>query len=73
VLDAYEQALNAVPSVDHRFRVEHAQILAHDDIPRFAQLGVIASMQASHQSSDRYWSGKMTATGRLAGGFRRSA
>jgi predicted amidohydrolase YtcJ len=52
VLDAYEQALRAVPTADHRFRVEHAQILHRDDIPRFAQLGVIPSMQTSHQTSD---------------------
>ena len=36
VLDAYEAALKAVPTADHRFRIEHAQILNHDDIPRFA-------------------------------------
>jgi hypothetical protein len=52
VLDAYEAALRAVPTADHRFRVEHAQILHRQDIPRFAQLGVIPSMQASHQTSD---------------------
>ncbi len=52
VLDAYEQALRAVPVADHRFRVEHAQILHRQDIPRFAQLGVIPSMQTSHQASD---------------------
>ncbi len=69
VLDAYEQALNAVPSVDHRFRVEHAQILAHDDIPRFAELGVIPSMQASHQTSDMYWIGKRLGPTRLYGAY----
>jgi hypothetical protein len=52
VLDAYEAALRAVPTADHRFRVEHAQILHRQDIPRFAQLGVIPSMQTSHQTSD---------------------
>lgn len=52
VLDAYEAALRAVPTADHRFRVEHAQILHRQDIPRFAQLGVIPSMQESHQTSD---------------------
>ena len=55
VLDAFEAALREVPVADHRFRVEHAQILHHDDIPRFAQLDVIPSMQGSHQSSDMYW------------------
>lgn len=54
-LDIFEAALDAVPTADHRFRVEHAQILTYQDIPRFAQLGVIPSMQGSHQTSDMYW------------------
>ena len=69
VLDAYEQALRAVPRADHRFRVEHAQILHYDDIPRFAQLGVIPSMQASHQTSDMYWIGKRLGPTRLFGAY----
>ena len=69
VLDAYEAALNAVPTADHRFRIEHAQILHHDDIPRFARLGVIASMQASHQTSDMYWIGSRLGAGRLLGAY----
>ena len=44
-----------VPTVDHRFRIEHVQVLDHADVPRFAQLGVIPSMQAVHQTSDMYW------------------
>ena len=55
VLDAFEAALREVPRVNHRFRVEHAQVLHPNDIPRFAQLGVIPSMQAVHQTSDMYW------------------
>lgn len=54
-LDVYEAALNAVPTADHRFRIEHAQILNFADIPRFAKLGVIPAMQAVHQSSDMTW------------------
>jgi predicted amidohydrolase YtcJ len=54
-LDAYEAAFKAVPTVDHRFRIEHVQVLDHADVPRFAQLGVIPSMQAVHQTSDMYW------------------
>ena len=69
VLDAYEKALNARPTADHRFRVEHAQILHQDDIPRFAQLGVIPSMQASHQTSDMYWIGKRLGPTRLYGAY----
>jgi len=55
VLDAYERALHSNPNADHRFRIEHAQLLAADDIPRFAELGVIASMQPTHCTSDMRW------------------
>jgi predicted amidohydrolase YtcJ len=55
VLDAYEAALDTVPTADHRFRIEHAQVLNFADIPRFAKLGVIPSMQAVHQASDMTW------------------
>lgn len=55
VLDAFEAALKEVPRADHRFRIEHAQILNYQDIPRFAELGVIPSMQGSHATSDMYW------------------
>lgn len=69
VLDAYEAALREVPTADHRFRIEHAQILHHDDVPRFAALGVIPSMQASHQTSDMYWAGTRLGEGRLLGAY----
>jgi predicted amidohydrolase YtcJ len=69
VLDAYDAALKVVPTADHRFRVEHAQIINHDDIPRFAQLGVIPSMQAVHQTSDMYWAGSRLGAGRLLGAY----
>lgn len=69
VLDAYEAALKAVPTADHRLRVEHAQILHYDDIPRFAALGVIPSMQASHQTSDMYWAGTRLGPVRLLGAY----
>ncbi|MCB0853822.1 MAG: amidohydrolase family protein, partial [Bacteroidetes bacterium] len=57
VLDQFEKAFEANPEAakDSRFRVEHAQHLHLDDIPRFAELDVIASMQAIHMSSDRPW------------------
>jgi len=69
VLDSYEAALKAVPTADHRFRVEHAQIIHSDDIPRFAALGVIPSMQASHQTSDMYWAGTRLGETRLRGAY----
>jgi len=57
ILDRYEMAFkeNPMKAGDHRFRIEHAQHLHPDDIPRFGRLGVIASMQAIHLSSDRPW------------------
>jgi hypothetical protein len=56
VLDQYEAAFRDFPGVkDHRFRVEHAQLLDEADIPRFAKLGVIPSMQGVHAPSDRPW------------------
>jgi predicted amidohydrolase YtcJ len=57
VLDLYKQAFDSMPekAVDHRFRVEHAQHIGLDDIPRFAEMNVIAAVQAIHMSSDRPW------------------
>lgn len=57
ILDRYEVAFNENPGQagDHRFRIEHAQHLHPDDIPRFSALGVIPAMQAIHMSSDRPW------------------
>ncbi len=57
ILDRYETALkeNQGKSTDHRFRIEHAQHIHPDDLPRFASLGVIPAMQAIHMSSDRPW------------------
>ena len=69
VLDAYANALAKVPTADHRFRIEHAQVINHDDIPRFAELGVIPSMQAVHQTSDMYWAGSRLGQGRLLGAY----
>ncbi len=57
ILDRYESAFKKLPekALDHRFRIEHAQHLHPEDIPRFAQLKVIPAMQAIHMSSDRPW------------------
>ena len=48
VLDAYERAATANPTRDRRHRVEHIETITRADIPRFAQLGVVASMQPYH-------------------------
>ncbi|MBX2962671.1 MAG: amidohydrolase [Cyclobacteriaceae bacterium] len=56
ILNRYEIAFKENPTVsDHRFRIEHAQHLHPQDIPRFGQLGVIPALQAIHMSSDRPW------------------
>lgn len=57
ILDRYEAAFKELPesTSNHRFRIEHAQHLHPDDIPRFAELQVIPAMQAVHMSSDRPW------------------
>lgn len=53
VLDIMEKQFDANPDKENlRWRIEHAQHLAPDDIPRFAELGVIASMQGIHCTSD---------------------
>jgi predicted amidohydrolase YtcJ len=56
VLDVYEETFAAHPEkTDLRWRIEHAQHLHPDDIPRFAELGVIAAMQPVHCTSDGPW------------------
>jgi hypothetical protein len=55
VLDAFASRLNAAGLVGLRPRVEHAQIVRPEDVPRFAQLGVIASVQPTHCTSDMPW------------------
>lgn len=53
VLDNYEALIAETNSRHLRHRVEHAQILRYEDILRFAELGVIPSMQATHATSDK--------------------
>lgn len=55
-LDAFTRAIQDVPGVkDHRLRVEHAQVVALEDIPRFAALNLVLSMQPPHCTSDMPW------------------
>jgi predicted amidohydrolase YtcJ len=69
VLDTYEKALGERPDVkDHRFRVEHAQVLDAADIPRFGRLGVLAAMQGIHCPSDRPWAPARLGDARIAEG-----
>ena len=68
VLDAFERAQKGEPS-SLRNRVEHAQIIALDDIPRFAELGVIASMQPTHATSDMNMAEDRIGSERIKGGY----
>jgi predicted amidohydrolase YtcJ len=52
VLDAFEKLAAKYPVRTSRHRIEHAQVIALDDIERFAKLGVIASVQPTHATSD---------------------
>ena len=74
ILDLYEQAFNAVPPNarkirEPRWRVEHAQIVDPVDIPRFAKLGVIPSMQPSHAISDLFFALSRLGIDRLAAAY----
>ena len=69
-LDAYERALKEAPTAkDARLRIEHAQVLTLNDIPRFARLGVIASMQPTHCTSDMVWAEKRLGFARIKGAY----
>jgi len=74
ILDEYEKALNAVPKSERkiaepRWRDEHSQIVNPIDIPRFAKLGIIPSMQASHAIGDLHFAPSRLGMKRLAGAY----
>jgi predicted amidohydrolase YtcJ len=74
ILDLYDQAFKAVPPEERkirepRWRVEHAQIVNSADIPRFAKLGVIPSMQPSHAISDLFFAPARLGMDRLASAY----
>lgn len=69
VLDAFEAAMKAHPDKkDVRFRDEHSQILDERDIPRFGRLGVIASVQGIHGTSDLPWAAERLGEERVVEG-----
>ncbi len=71
VLDLYEKAFADDPAGlgKARFRIEHAQIISEADKPRFAKLGVIASMQPSHAIGDLYFAPARLGEARLKEGY----
>lgn len=70
-LDAYRDTFADAPAAlsAARWRIEHAQVLSPQDLPRFAQMGVIASMQASHAISDLHFAPARLGPSRLAGAY----
>jgi predicted amidohydrolase YtcJ len=70
VLDAYADARKAVPEArDPRLRIEHAQVVRKQDVARFKELGIIASMQPSHASDDMRWADARLGPGRALGAY----
>ena len=73
-LDEYEKALQAIPKsqrkiAEPRWRVEHSQIVNPSDIPRFAKLGIIPSMQPSHAIGDLHFAPSRLGMDRLQGAY----
>jgi predicted amidohydrolase YtcJ len=68
-LDIYAAALGDAARGDHRWRIEHAQVLAPEDLKRLAQLGVIAAMQPTHATSDMPWAEQRVGSERIVGAY----
>jgi hypothetical protein len=69
VLDAFEQRMSVEQRRTLRPRVEHAQVIALSDIPRFAKLGVIASVQPTHATSDMNMAEDRVGAERIQGAY----
>jgi len=69
ILDLYEEYISTTKTKHMRHRIEHAQILQLQDIPRFAELGVIASMQATHATSDKNMAQNRLGKERILGAY----
>lgn len=67
VLDAYAAVLGG--RNDKRFRIEHAQVVSLPDFQRFADFAVIASMQATHATSDMRWAARRLGPDRVTGAY----
>ena len=69
ILDLYEKYITKSNTRYLRHRIEHAQVLQLVDIPRFAKLNVIASMQATHATSDKNMAEKRLGSQRILGAY----
>lgn len=68
-LDVYARALGSDVNGDHRWRIEHAQVLSPEDLPRLARMHVIASMQPTHATSDMPWAEDRLGPQRIVGAY----
>jgi hypothetical protein len=68
-LDIFEAVAKSNGKRDRRDRIEHAQVVAPDDLPRLAKLNVIASMQPSHQTTDMRWAESRVGPDRIKGAY----
>jgi len=68
-LDTFEALLRANPPRDRRDRIEHAQVVALEDMPRFGKLKIIASMQPAHETNDMRWAEKRLGLERSKGAY----
>jgi predicted amidohydrolase YtcJ len=68
-LNAFEKSIRQNAERPRRHRIEHAQVLRLSDIPRFAELGVIASMQPTHCTSDLRWAEQRIGHERCLGAY----
>ncbi|MGZ7031993.1 MAG: amidohydrolase [Thermoanaerobaculia bacterium] len=66
VIDSYEKA---AAKAGNRFRIEHLQVVAPEDFPRIARIGIIASMQPTHATSDMPWAEARLGSTRIRGAY----
>jgi len=69
ILDAYAQLIPKYNNVEQRHRIEHAQVVALEDIPRFKALGIIPSMQPTHATSDQNMAEQRVGHERIKGAY----
>ncbi len=69
ILDIYKKELGVTKSAAQRHRIEHAQVVALEDIPRFKTLGIIPSMQPTHATSDKNMAETRVGPERIKGAY----
>lgn len=68
ILEQYNEVLGGVN--DNRWRVEHSQVVASEDLPLYESASVIPSIQPTHATSDMYWAGERLGKGRIRRAYR---